>query len=54
MLKNQGRYSKSILTMHGRVTFERTMMIGIDKANTEALKKITGESSLFPLVLMTS
>ena len=49
MLKNQGRYSKTILTMHGRITFERTMLIGIDKANTEALKKLTGESSLFPL-----
>ena len=49
MLKNQGRFSKSILTTHGRITFERTMLIGVDKANTKALKKLTGESSLFPL-----
>lgn len=49
MLKNQGRYTKTILTMHGRITFERTMLIGIDKENTEALKKLTGEASLFPL-----
>ena len=39
MLKNQGRFSKSILTTHGRITFERTMLIGVDKANTKALKK---------------
>ena len=49
ILKNQGRYKKTILTMHGAVTFERTMLIGIDKANTKKLEELTGESSIFPL-----
>ena len=37
MLKNQGRFKKKILTMHGAVKFERTMLIGIDKENTKKL-----------------
>lgn len=49
MLKNQGRFKKKILTMHGAVTFERTMLIGIDKENTKKLEELTGESSIFPL-----
>ena len=35
--------------MHGWITFGRTMLIGVDKENTKALKKLTGESSIFPL-----
>ena len=49
MLKNQGRFPKKILSVHGWITYERTMLIGIDKTNTAALKKLTGESSVFPL-----
>ena len=49
ILKNQGRFPKKILSIHGWITYERTMLIGIDKTNTEALKKLTGESSVFPL-----
>ena len=49
ILKNQGRFSKQILTMHGRLPFERTMLIGVDNETTQTLKRLTGESSIFPL-----
>lgn len=49
ILKNQGRFTKTILTMHGKITFSRTMLIGIDAETTAELKKVTGESSVFPL-----
>lgn len=49
MLKNQGWFAKTIMTMHGKITFGRTMLIGIDADTTAALKKAIGESSIFPL-----
>ena len=49
MLKNQGRFAKTILTTHGKITFERTMLIGIDADVVSTLKEAVGESSIFPL-----
>lgn len=49
MLKNQGRFQKTILSMHGKITFERTMLIGINKENTKKIEELTGEPSIFPL-----
>ncbi len=49
ILKNQGRFAKTILTTHGKITFERTMLIGVNAQTTKLLKDMSGESSIFPL-----
>lgn len=35
--------------MHGTVKYMRTMLTGIDRENTRKLRKLTGNSSIFPL-----
>ena len=49
MLENKGRMPKDIITLYGKITYERTMLVPVDKGSADALMKYNGAKSVYPL-----
>lgn len=46
---NKGRSSKDVLTLYGKITYERTMLVPVDKNSANALLKYNGTKSVCPV-----
>ena len=49
ILVNKGINTKEVLTVHGYITYKRTVLIPVDDTSAETLKKITGQKSVIPV-----
>ena len=49
ILGNKGRSSKDVLTLYGKITFDRTMLVPVDKTSADALLKYNGAKSVCPV-----
>ena len=49
MLKNKERVSKEILTIHGYITYKRTILAPANRESAELLLSLTGQKTICPV-----